>query len=247
MILTEVIAAVHRYRERAQTQAQLARDIQHLREVARMLFEDKPDKTKAVEAVNDIAAKRLARMDAEALALLDKAPPISGGSEFSDCGDRLRWLMLVNLPGQFPYTQGIAEPGASGADPGTHTIRSRTWLATDVVGLATALAEGWCWLAAARNAGDGVEAQALQIAVAFDEHRDAEHRALGRAARRLWAIGLREHFGIGGDGSKLVLVTGSGASERITVDFGLGNHGTDQAEDAVLASLRTLVTPSMPD
>ena len=90
MSLADALDAVDRYRERVRAQAQLARDIQHLQEVARMLFEDKPDKTKAVEAVNDIAAKRLARMDEGARQLLDSEPPMEDCRRFKDRGELTR-------------------------------------------------------------------------------------------------------------------------------------------------------------
>ena len=124
MSLADALDAVDRYRERVRAQAQLARDIQHLQEVARMLFEDKPDKTKAVEAVNDIAAKRLARMDEGARQLLDSEPPIKNRNGSHDRGELIRWLMLVNRPGQFPYTQGIAEPGAPKGDAPPRSVTS---------------------------------------------------------------------------------------------------------------------------
>ncbi len=244
MRLLDVTAAVLRYRERVRAQVQLARDIQHLGEVARMLFEDKPDKTKAVEAVNDIAVKRRARMDAEARALLDAAASMAGNGAFNDRGDLLSWLMLVNQPGQFPYTQGIAEAGASGTDMGTHPARSHTPIATDEAGLVNALAEGWSWLATAHDADDSIEARALQFAIAFDEHRDADHRALGRAARRLWAVSLREHFGINGDGLKLVLVRVSDTRAPTAANMEIDHRAIDQAEDALLTAVQSLVSSS---
>ena len=72
--LAEIADAVRGYKARAIAQARLAREIQQLRGTARMLFEDKPDKTKAVEAVTDIAVKREARLDAGAKQLLAMWP-----------------------------------------------------------------------------------------------------------------------------------------------------------------------------
>lgn len=244
MIPDDVIAAVHRYRARVRTQAQLAHDIQQLREVARMLFEDKPDKTKAVEAVNDIAAKRLARMDAEARALLDSATSNAGRIDIADRGDLLSWLMLVNQPGHFPYTRGTAEPGRSDADVVTHATRSATWAANDATGLARALADGWSWLAATGETAEGIESRALQCAIEFDEQRDREHGALAAAARRLWAVSLREHFGAHGDALKLQLIPSDAADVRERPDFEIGDRAADLAEDALLAALRALVTSS---
>lgn len=258
MILEAVIAAVDRYRERAQSQAQLACDIQHLREVARMLFEDKPDKTKAVEAVNDIAAKRLARMDTDARTLLDSALPMASATEHRDRGDLLRWLMLVNRPGRFPYTQGINDPDESNDRCRDAQNRSRMLRGMPPVELsdidpapqlAAALAEGWAWLAASAQCDQDtgstdIEARASQVAIEFTEYRSARHHALARAARRLWAVSLRDHFGIRGDGSKLLLIA-SVASDPIGDGWReIGDPLTDQAEDELLAALRTLVTAS---
>jgi methylmalonyl-CoA mutase len=72
-------------------QVQHARDIQHLRETARMLFEDKPDKTKAVDAVNDIAGKRWALMSPDARRLLQTHPAPPG----CDWGDWLEGLLAM--------------------------------------------------------------------------------------------------------------------------------------------------------
>ncbi|MDL2337503.1 MAG: methylmalonyl-CoA mutase family protein [Pseudomonadota bacterium] len=263
MILIDAVAAVRRYREQVHAQAQLARDIQHLREVARMLFEDKPDKIKAVEAVNDIAAKRLVQMDVEARALLDSASSIAGRRDSRDRGDLLSWLMLVNQPGQFPYTQGIADPSASGKRTGPS--RSLVLRGATTAGpadhdaarrVAAALAEGWTLLdKAARDVlADqvAVDALAARIAIEFDEHRDAAHRALGRAARRLWAVTLREHFDARGDSLKLVVLPvaqQAPADDAIAGSF-IGSifddTATDRAEEAVLEALRALATPPGP-
>lgn len=257
MILNHVIATVHRYRERVRTQAQLARDIQHLREVARMLFEDKPDKTKAVEAVNDIAAKRRARLDADARALLDSALSGPGGSGSRDHGDLLSALMLVNRAGQFPYTQGLIEPGAStGSAPDTavrtptlHGMPPRDRPDIDpVLPLASALIEGWAQRAATaqRDAGAGA-VEAAPMAIEFDEHRDARHRALACAARRLWAVSLREHFGIAGDGLKLWLVPPGEPAATARPGQEISDRATDQAEDALLAAVQARIRLSEPD
>lgn len=72
-------------------QVQIAREIWHLRETARMLFEDKPNKTKAVEAVNDIAARRWARLSPEARQLMETHPAPLG----CDWGDWLEGLLAM--------------------------------------------------------------------------------------------------------------------------------------------------------
>ena len=233
MSLPEVIAAVQRWRARVRDQAQRARDIWHLGEAARMLIEDKPDKTKAVEAVNAIAAQRLAAMDADACVLFDMLPAVTGDGVAADPGERLRWRMGVNDPGQFPYTQGTHAPGAAAEARAEPSLLRN---ADDMQTLAAALAEGWAWLAVAADTADAVERRALQFAIDFDEHRNAEHRALACAARRLWAVSLRDVFGVWGEGVKLRLI--SQAVKRLP-DGGheFDAHATDRAEAALLAAL----------
>lgn len=255
MTLIDIIAAVRREQALVREQAQLARDIQHLREVARMLFEDKPDKTKAVEAVNDIAAKRLARMHARARELLESASPTSEPNGPRDPGDRLSWLMRINRPGCFPYTQGIRPSGLSSTTSPTETRRTRVLGDTPPAAprdgnpapyLAGALADGWRLLATAERCDE----QASQIAIAFNEHRDATHRALGRAARRLWAVSLRDCFDVAGEGLKLVLIpagdTGTEEADCSNAGYASG-HATDLAEGALLAALQSIVVTSVPD
>jgi hypothetical protein len=210
--LSDALDAVGRYRERVRAQAQLARDIQHLQEVARMLFEDKPDKTKAVEAVNDIAAKRLARMDEGARQLLDSEPPIKNRNGSHDRGELIRWLMLVNRPGQFPYTQGIAEPGAPKSDAPHAASRARVTLGappdettgTDpALYLAAALKDGWALLEAAKR--DSATAGRLSRFADCHRIRRAQLRRqrAGSCRAATWAVSLREHFGVRGDSLKL--------------------------------------------
>ena len=149
--LADIADTVRRYKARALAQARLAREIQQLRETGRMLFEDKPDKTKAVEAVTDIAVKREARMDAGAKKLLTMWPEMQkayAGDEYvvkirdreirtaltsttlsgskvrkvalptyEDHGEILKWLMLDNVPGSFPYTAGTFAFKREGEDP----------------------------------------------------------------------------------------------------------------------------------
>ena len=233
MRLPDIIATVHRWRARVQAQAQRARDIWHLSEAARMLIEDKPDKTKAVEAVNAIAAQRLVAMDADARALFERALEMTGVGVTVDHGERLRWLMCINDPGRFPYTQGIHAPGGA-AEPSATPLVLRS--ADDTQTLAAALAAGWAWLSGAQSAGDAIELRALQFAIAFDEHRNADHRALACAARRLWAISLREFFSVSGEGLKLKLISPA-VPPRPDGSPHFDAHATDRAEDALLAAL----------
>jgi methylmalonyl-CoA mutase len=149
--LAEIADAVRGYKQRARRDARLAREIQQLRETARMLVEAKPDKTKAVEAVADLAAKREAQLDAQAKALLATWPQLQqayAGDEFvatvrdkeirsalttqslsgttirkvalptyEDHGEILKWLLLDNVPGRFPYTAGTFAFKREGEDP----------------------------------------------------------------------------------------------------------------------------------
>ena len=149
--LAEISDTVRGYKKKAREQARLAREVQQLRETGRMLFEDKPDKTKAVEAVTDIAVKREARMDAAARKLLAQWPDmqkayagddyvvkirdkeirtqlvyttLSGSKlrkvslpQYEDHGEILKWLMLDNVPGSFPYTAGTFAFKREGEDP----------------------------------------------------------------------------------------------------------------------------------
>ena len=72
-------------------QVLVARDIWHLREAARMLFEDRPDKFKAIKAINDIADKRQALMGHDARRLLETHPAPPG----CDWGDWLEGLLAM--------------------------------------------------------------------------------------------------------------------------------------------------------
>jgi methylmalonyl-CoA mutase len=75
--LAEVSDTVRGYKRRAREQAKLAREIQQLKEAARMLKEEKPGRAPAAEASLDLAAQRLARMEKAALNLLSSGPTCS--------------------------------------------------------------------------------------------------------------------------------------------------------------------------
>ncbi len=72
--LAEISDTVRGYKARARAQAALAREVQQLRESARMLMTDKPERHRAVEAVTDLAEQREARLDADAKKLLAQWP-----------------------------------------------------------------------------------------------------------------------------------------------------------------------------
>ncbi|MBI5279458.1 MAG: cobalamin B12-binding domain-containing protein [Burkholderiales bacterium] len=149
--LAEISETVRGYKLRAREQATLAREVQQLKEAARMLSVDKPDRAPAAEASLDLAARRLARMDRDALHLLKQWPDMRkaySGDEYvvkirdkeirtklttkslsgttirkvvlpayEDHGEVLKWLMLENVPGSFPYTAGTFAFKREGEDP----------------------------------------------------------------------------------------------------------------------------------
>ncbi|MBC5765539.1 fused isobutyryl-CoA mutase/GTPase IcmF [Ramlibacter albus] len=149
--LAEISETVRGYKKRAVEQSRIAREIQQLKEAARMLQVDKPDRAPAAEATLDLAGKRLARMDRDALHLLKQWPDmqkaysgdeyvvkirdkeirtrltsksLSGTTirkvalpQYEDHGEILKWLMLENVPGSFPYTAGVFAFKREGEDP----------------------------------------------------------------------------------------------------------------------------------
>jgi isobutyryl-CoA mutase len=149
--LAEITDTVRGYKKRARAQAILAREIQQLKEAARMLKVDKPDRAPAAEAALDLAAQRLTRMDRDALHLLKQWPEmqrayagdeyvvkirdkeirtaltsksLSGTTirkvslpQYEDHGEILKWLMLDNVPGSYPYTAGTFAFKRENEDP----------------------------------------------------------------------------------------------------------------------------------
>ena len=149
--LAEVSDTVRAYKRRARAQASLAREIQQLRATATMLQTDKPDRHRAVEAVNDLAQLRDANLGAPERKLLGQWPQmqkayagdeyvvkirdkeirtalttksLSGTTirkvalpQYEDHGEILKWLMLDNVPGSYPYTAGTFAFKREGEDP----------------------------------------------------------------------------------------------------------------------------------
>jgi methylmalonyl-CoA mutase len=149
--LAEISGTVRGYKQRARTQARLAREMQQLREAARMLSVDKPDRPKAAEAAIDLAQSRELQMDADARKLLAQWPAmqqayagdeyvvkirdqeirtalttksLSGTTirkvslpQYEDHGEILKWLMLDNVPGSYPYTAGTFAFKRENEDP----------------------------------------------------------------------------------------------------------------------------------
>ncbi len=149
--LAEISETVRGYKKRARAQARLAREVQQLREAARMLAETKPGKARASEAALDLAADREQSMEPSARKLLQQWPELQkayAGDEFvvtirdkeirtalttrslsgttirkvslpqyEDHGEILKWLMLDNVPGSYPYTAGTFAFKREGEDP----------------------------------------------------------------------------------------------------------------------------------
>lgn len=149
--LADIAETVRGYKKRAAAQVALAREIQQLKEAARMLKVEKPGRAPAAEAALDLAGQRLARMDKDALHLLKQWPDMQqayAGDEYvvkirdreirtrltyqslsgttirkvslpkyDDHGEILKWLMLENVPGSFPYTAGVFAFKRENEDP----------------------------------------------------------------------------------------------------------------------------------
>ena len=153
--LAEITDTVRAYKIRARTQARLARELQQLRETARMLQDDAAahDSTSsgAQNTVLRLADERATKFDPAAAKLLAQWPEMQqayAGDEYVvkirdkeirtslvhttlsgnkirkvalpgfEChGELLKWLMLDNVPGSFPYTAGTFAFKREGEDP----------------------------------------------------------------------------------------------------------------------------------
>ena len=149
--LADIADTVRGYKRHALAQSRLAREVQQLRESARMLQADKAERQRAVEAVNDLAAAREAKLGASAKKLLAMWPQMQqayAGDEYvvkirdkelrtslvsktlsgtrirkvslptyEDHGEILKWLLLDNVPGSFPYSAGTFAFKREGEDP----------------------------------------------------------------------------------------------------------------------------------
>ncbi|MCK6425231.1 MAG: methylmalonyl-CoA mutase family protein [Burkholderiaceae bacterium] len=149
--LAEIADTVRGYKARARRQARLAREVQQLRESARMLHEADREKSGAKNTVLALADEREARLDADAKKLLAQWPAMQqayAGDEYvvkirdkeirtglihttlsgnkirkvvlptyEDHGEILKWLMLDNVPGSFPFTAGVFAFKREGEDP----------------------------------------------------------------------------------------------------------------------------------
>ncbi|MBP6646576.1 MAG: methylmalonyl-CoA mutase family protein [Burkholderiaceae bacterium] len=149
--LAEISDSVRGYKKRARDQAKLAREVQQLRESARMLLEDDATKDGARNTVLKLAEERELRQDGAAKKLLAQWPAmqaayagdeyvvkirdreirtalttktLSGTTirkvalpQYEDHGEILKWLMLDNVPGSYPYTAGTFAFKREGEDP----------------------------------------------------------------------------------------------------------------------------------
>ena len=149
--LAEISDTVRGYKARALAQSRLARELQQLRETARMLGEDSAERHGAKDTVLQLADQRRTKQDAAAQKLLAQWPEMQrayAGDEYVvkirdkelrtglvhttlsgnkirkvalpafECdGERLKWLMLDNVPGSFPYSAGVFAFKREGEDP----------------------------------------------------------------------------------------------------------------------------------
>ena len=144
--LSEISATVRGYHEWARTQAQIARECQHLTATRAMLGNKASPK-----ALNALIAEKDAALDARARKLLDIWPQVQAdysGDEYKvkirgreltyslktkslsgtpvprvalpkwqDEGEILQWLLRENVPGSYPYTAGVFAFKREGEDP----------------------------------------------------------------------------------------------------------------------------------
>ncbi len=149
--LAEITDTVRGYKARARAQAKLARELQQLRETARMLQDDDAARDGAKNTVLRLADTRSGKQDPAAAKLLAQWPEMQkayAGDEYVvkirdkeirtslvhttlsgnkirkvalpgfEChGELLKWLMLDNVPGSFPYTAGTFAFKREGEDP----------------------------------------------------------------------------------------------------------------------------------
>ena len=152
--LAEIADTVRGYKQRVRAQARLVREVQQLRETARMLQADNPDKTGehgARATVLKLADERATRVDRDVAKLIEQWPAMQqayAGDEyvvkirdkeirtalttkslsgttirkvvlppFEDHGEIVKWLMLDNVPGSYPYTAGTFAFKREGEDP----------------------------------------------------------------------------------------------------------------------------------
>jgi len=149
--LADIADTLRGYKRRARAQAKLAREVQQLRESARMLHEADPERSGAKNTVLALADERDAKLDAGAKKLLAMWPEtlkayagddyvvkirdkeirtrlvhttLAGNKirkvvlpGYEDHGELLKWLLLDNVPGSYPYTGGVFAFKRENEDP----------------------------------------------------------------------------------------------------------------------------------
>ena len=149
--LADIADTVRAYKRHARQQAKLARELQQLRESARMLGECGDSARSGIDALEALMRQRDERFDTRARKLLTMWPDMQrayAGDEYvvkirdkeirtalthttlsgnkirkvalpayEDDGEILKWLMLDNVPGSFPYTAGTFAFKREGEDP----------------------------------------------------------------------------------------------------------------------------------
>jgi isobutyryl-CoA mutase len=149
--LGDIADTVRGYKTRARVQARIARELQQLRETARMLQEVDAGAGDSHRAVLALAETRAAQLAPESAALLAQWPQIQrayagdqlvvkvrdkeirtglvhttlSGNKIRkvalpayEChGELLKWLMLENVPGSFPYAAGVFAFKRENEDP----------------------------------------------------------------------------------------------------------------------------------
>ena len=152
--LAEISDTVRGYKTRVRQQARLVREVQQLRETARMLEQDDPKKSGehgARATVLKLADQRAEKVDRDAAKLIEQWPDmqkayagdeyvvkirdkeirtalttksLSGTTirkvvlpQFEDHGEIVKWLMLDNVPGSYPYTAGTFAFKRENEDP----------------------------------------------------------------------------------------------------------------------------------
>ncbi len=144
--LAEIASAVRGYHAFAREQVRLARERQQLHESRRMLAarqgsDRDPDSATVRHVLDRLIAEHDAKLAPEARKLLAEWPSLQAAStedlhsqkafttlsgtriprlalpHFEDHGEILRWRMLENLPGSFPFTAGVFPFKRSDEDP----------------------------------------------------------------------------------------------------------------------------------
>ncbi len=144
--LAEIAASIRDYRAKVESQSNLVREITHLRESARMLNDANQGETARLVQLaeqrenllteetqlilsewkkkaqqhrcdSDTDSASPAQSDIYSTTISGTKVPRIALPNYTDQGDLLRWLMLENLPGSFPYTGGVFAYRREDEDP----------------------------------------------------------------------------------------------------------------------------------